>query len=121
EHAEEKGSDEPRIGRVARRAPDHELLAGAAADLHPLARAPPGVRSARELRDDPLEAPLARGGVERAAAPPDVLAVAQGASGALQDPLEGLLALDEGDRAEVPAVEMEEVQGVVAERVRVAP
>jgi hypothetical protein len=92
-----------------READHHEVPGPVGLELQPVGRASAHVRRVRALRHDALEPELRHLLVEGLALARDVVRVAQRARGRHQHP-QGLLARDEGQRAEVVALEREQVE-----------
>src|SRR5690242_9481890 len=107
---------------LVRRGPadQHELLALDAFGLHPAARARTDIFCGGELRDDALEACLAEAVEQLLAIALYVIRVANVRGFCRQDSLEPFLAVDQRQSRQILAVELQQVEGEIINRVRSA-
>ena len=116
--AHEQRPERPPAVRGQREAADHQLLAQPALRLAPVSAATLAIGSVRALAHDALESRLARLLEELEPLATHVVAEAQGGRGGFEEPPQHVLALLEPHLAQVPAVEVEQVEGEVDDRCR---
>ncbi len=114
--AHEEGTYRPPVVGRRREAADHQLLAQPALRLPPVSPAPLPIGCAGPLAHDPLEAGLEHTLEELTALSAHVIAEPQGGGRRYEEPPQDLLALVEPHLPEVPAVEVQEVEGEIDER-----
>ena len=116
EESDEQRPDRASPVRRQREAADHHLLGEPALRLAPVSAAPLAIGRVRALAHHALEPGFARLLEELGAVPAHVIAEAQRVGRCLEEAPQHLLALLEPHAAEVPAVEVQQVEGEVDER-----